>query len=143
MGCPHRFCKPCLVKHIMRNPRQSRQVPCPWPFKLCPKIILQNEIFVLLGTDYERYDSKVRQLRDGKSRSEVHSPVRRQEVVKTIPKIYVKSKQQCFLPDCYGTFEAGGKLNELVCNVCNVVYCIMCEANHRGKTCQQHRARSQ
>lgn len=165
-GCTHLYCKFCIVDYIMHNADRDGQVRCPWPRKPCPNNISQEEISALLGPDYEKFAVKVRHLRENEGAArqrELPNPAREQEnginpkilkqidrknapankkhmkVEEPVPIMHVISRQKCTISNCDGTLEAGPKLNELACNVCRIIHCIGCNANHQDQTCQQYR----
>lgn len=115
--CLHRFCKDCLIGHMINS--EDAVVSCPFKDNeySCNYMITDREIKALLDeTQFQKY------LKRSLSQAEKSSP----------------NSFHCKTPDCTGWCLYEDEVNNFLCPVCKKTNCLVCKAIHENHTCKEY-----
>lgn len=113
--CSHVFCDACIACSVIVRQDRFDQVKCieDGCFSIIPLEKIADVIHMLTHTAEKLKHSAM----------EAHT----------------KPRRLCTDSKCSGSFQAGVKLNHVVCDSCGLIRCLNCVTSHHGLSCEQYK----
>ncbi|XP_075770823.1 ranBP-type and C3HC4-type zinc finger-containing protein 1-like isoform X2 [Pelodiscus sinensis] len=117
--CLHSFCRDCLRQVISYS--REPQVSCPFRDNAyaCSRKLQEREVRALVSAEeYRQFLDRGLVAAESRAQNSYH----------------------CSTPDCRGWCLREDAATTFACPVCGRHNCLLCQASHEGKSCQQHQA---